>query len=97
MNISETNLLIARIIYSGFTLYMILIILRWLGPWLQLDMFSGKLAWIPRLTDPLISRIRSFLPPMGPFDFAPVAALLLVWLVRVIVIDLVLSAGQPTG
>ncbi len=77
--------LMFRTIYSGLTLYMMLILVRWLGGWLGLEVEFGRLRWIARLTDPLINALRRILPPMGPVDFGPVAALLLVWLVRVIV------------
>lgn len=77
--------LIQRVLYAGLTLYMMLIILRWLGGWLGLEVEFGRLRWIGRLTDPLINRLRAILPSMGPLDFGPIAALLLVWLVRVLV------------
>lgn len=64
------------------TLYMLIILLRWFGPWLSLDLEEGRLRWIPPLADPLIGRLRKILPPMGPVDFGPIAALVTVWLVR---------------
>ncbi len=78
--------MIARAIYSLLTLYMILILLRWAAPWLQLDLYSRRLSWIKRLTDPLISLVRRFLPPVGPVDFAPFGALFLVWVVRTLLV-----------
>ena len=76
--------LIPRLIYSLLTLYMLLIMLRWLGPWISIDVEAGRLRWIPRLTDPLLAKIRKTVPVMGPFDVAPPAALMGVWLVRLI-------------
>lgn len=73
-----------RIIYSALTLYMMLILLRWFGPWLTLDVERGRLGWISRVTDPLITRLRRVLPHMGPVDFGPIAALVLVWFVRIL-------------
>lgn len=78
-----------RVIYDVFTLYMLLILLTWVGPMLSLELKSGRLRWIPRLTEPLIAKMRQLLPSMGPFDFGPVAALLLVWLVREIAVAMV--------
>lgn len=71
-----------RGVYSVLTLYMLLILIRWIGPWLGLDPKSGRLRWISRITDPLIDQMRRVLPSLGPFDFGPMAALVLVWLVR---------------
>ncbi len=73
-----------RIAYSVLTLYMMLILLRWFGPWLSLEVTAGRLAWVARLTDPLITRLRRVLPNMGPVDFGPIAALVLVWFVRIL-------------
>ena len=73
-----------RIAHSVLTLYMMLILLRWFGPWMNLEVTAGRLAWVARLTDPLITRLRKVLPHMGPMDFGPLAALVLVWFVRIL-------------
>lgn len=75
--------ILVRTVYSLLTLYMMLILLRWLGPWLQLDIY-GRWRWLGRLTDPLVNKIRRFLPPVGSMDFAPLGAVFLVWIVRVL-------------
>ncbi len=73
-----------RIAHSILTLYMMLILLRWFGPWLSLDVTGGRLKWVSLLTDPLITRLRRVLPKMGPVDFGPIAALVIVWFVRIL-------------
>lgn len=73
-----------RIAHSLFTLYMILLVLRWIGPTLTLDFNARPWKLIPRLTDPLIERIRKILPNMGPVDFAPIASIVLVWFIRIV-------------
>ncbi len=73
-----------RITYSLLTIYMMLILLRWFGPWVSLEVTAGRLAWVGWLTDPLITRLRKVLPNMGPVDFGPPAALVLVWFVRIL-------------
>ena len=48
---------------------------------------SNKLEWAKhktKLTDPLIKSMRRILPNMGPVDFGPIAALFVVWLVRIL-------------
>ena len=35
-----------------------------------------------RLTDPLLNRIRRFLPNLGAFDISPIILLLLIWFVE---------------
>ncbi|HEO70111.1 MAG TPA: YggT family protein [Candidatus Hydrogenedentes bacterium] len=74
--------MVIRATGGAFSFYMLLILLRWLGPWIEFDIDSPRWRWIARATDPLINWLRRILPPLGPMDFGPVAALLLVWIVR---------------
>ena len=78
------NSVIVRAIWDLLTLYMLLILVRWFGPRVNFDLHSPRWAWIPRLTDPLIKKVRALLPHMGPMDFGPLGALLVVWLARTI-------------
>lgn len=86
-----------RITYTLLTLYMMLILLRWIGSALSLDFESRRWSWILRLTDPLIERLREALPNMGPFDFAPVAALFIVWFVRILSVRILENMAAPSG
>jgi YggT family protein len=73
---------VVRATYDIFTLYMLLIMLRWLGPWLQLELDVGRLRYIGQIVDPLVHAVRKRLPSLGPMDFAPVVTVLGVWLIR---------------
>jgi len=72
---------------GGLTLYMMALLLRWTAPWLELDLRAGYLRWLPRITDPLINLMRRLLPPMGPMDWGPIAALAAVWILRLILVQ----------
>lgn len=86
------NLLI-RTVNSVFTLYMMLILLEWLGPYIEFDLYAGRLRWMARLTEPVVRRVRGLLPAMGPFDFAPLATVFAVWLARTIVVGMLLGVS----
>lgn len=73
-----------EVLASGLTLYMMAILLRWLAPWIELDVHAPRLRWLPRLTDPLINLMRRILPPMGPMDWGPIAAVISIWMVRLL-------------
>ena len=75
-----------RAVANLLSLYMLLILLRWLAPRLQLDLHTKRLSWIRAVTDPLLNAMRRLLPPMGPMDFAPLAALFAVWVVRTLAV-----------
>lgn len=74
-------------VYSGITLYMMAILVRWTAPFLSLDLYQRGLRFIPVLTDPFLKLIRRTLPPMGFTDWSPVAALLILWVVRVVLVQ----------
>jgi uncharacterized protein YggT (Ycf19 family) len=82
-----------RAIYSVTTLYMMIVLLRWLGAWLSLEVEAGRLRWFALAADPLVKRMRQILPPMGPVDFAPLASLVTLWLIREVSIGFLLSAN----
>jgi uncharacterized protein YggT (Ycf19 family) len=74
--------MMTRLVWGLFTLYMLMILLRYTGSWLGLDLHGGYLRVIPRVTDPLFGWIRRTLPSLGPMDYAPLLALFAVWLAR---------------
>ena len=70
------------ILYSGITLYMLLIIVRWSGPWLQMDLDGPRWSWTRTAVEPLLRFLRRTLPSMGPTDWSPIIALLGLWFIR---------------
>ncbi|NUM56548.1 MAG: YggT family protein [Candidatus Hydrogenedentes bacterium] len=85
----DLGAMIGSAIYSGFTLYMLLILVRWLGPYIELDFYDTRLRWIARAVDPLLRAIRGIVPAVGPMDVGPLIAVLLLWLIRTVAIDIV--------
>ena len=78
--------ILVSILYSAFTLYMMALLLRWLGPWLELEFTGPILGLLPKATDPLIDLMKRVLPPMGPMDFSPLAAVISVYILRLIIV-----------
>ncbi len=81
------QLVIRSAVGSLLTLYMMAILLRWLAPWLEVELSRGPLRLIPRLVDPLVGLLRRLLPPMGPMDWGPLAAVILVWIARLVLVN----------
>ncbi|MBI2422399.1 MAG: YggT family protein [Candidatus Hydrogenedentes bacterium] len=85
----QAQVTLAQLLYmsvgsSLLTLYMMALLLRWLAPYLEVNLAYGHLKLVSRATDPPIELIRKFLPPMGMMDFAAPAAVLAVWIVRMV-------------
>ena len=87
----DTTWLIARIVYAIATLYMILVILRWFGPRLEFDLSGPRWRFVRPVVDVPLARLRTVVPSLGPWDPAPIALLLLVWVIRSIVVQTLLT------
>lgn len=48
------------------------------------------MAVLYRLTNPALSFVRRFLPPMGGIDFSPLVVLIAIWILKAVLYDLLL-------
>jgi YggT family protein len=87
MHVSLIGMVLKSCVGSALTLYMFALLVRWVAPWLELDLRRPYLRWLPRITDPLIQQLRRLLPPTGPMDWGPIAAILSVWAVRYVLLQ----------
>jgi YggT family protein len=72
-----------RFAISGvFSLLMTAILIRVIGSWLGVGRYNPWMRPLYRVTDWLVEPIRRRLPPFGAIDLSPVAAYLLLWLLR---------------
>ena len=67
----------------------LLILARVILSWVQVPLPGGLQRWMFNITEPILAPIRRALPAMGGLDFSPVAALLLVGLVRDLLLQVV--------
>lgn len=81
------NEILIRILGSAVTLYMMVLLIRWLGPYLEVDLHAGRWAWVPKIADPPIKFFRRILPDMGPFDWSPIAAIFAVYFARLVLLS----------
>ena len=72
---------------SGLTLFMLSILLVWVGPWIGIDPRSPRLRWMLWPAEQLVQRVRRLLPNMGPMDWSPIATLMAVWIVRIVLVQ----------
>ncbi len=73
------------ILNSIITLYMTAVVLRWVAPWLNLNLNTPRLRWLPAVTDPALRGVRRILPPMSaPMDWSAPALLLGLWILRIL-------------
>jgi YggT family protein len=79
-----------RVLVSAlFSLLMTAILIRVIGSWFGIGPYRKWMRPFYLLTDWLIEPIRRILPPMGMFDFSPMVAWLVLYVIRGFVLGLV--------
>lgn len=78
-----------RVLVSAvFTILMAAILVRVIGSWLGIGPYRKWMRPVYALTNWLIDPIRRILPPVGIFDFSPMVAWLVLYVVRGFVLGL---------
>ena len=78
-----------RVLMSAvFTILMAAILIRVIGSWLGIGPYRKWMRPVYALTNWLIDPIRRILPPVGIFDFSPMVAWLVLYVVRGFVLGL---------
>jgi YggT family protein len=57
-----------------FQLYMLMLFVRIISSWFPEFQNSRVMQFISFYTDPYLNFFRSFIPPLGMFDFSPIVA-----------------------
>lgn len=76
---------LGQIIRLLLTIYMLLIVVRVVVDWLSPNVVTPLMGFTRQITEPFFHEIRRYLPPLNNIDFSPLAALLILWLVRALV------------
>lgn len=76
------------LVSAAFTILMAAILIRVIGSWLGIGEYRKWMRPVYALTNWLIDPIRRILPPVGIFDFSPMVAWLVLYVVRGFVLGL---------
>jgi YggT family protein len=76
-------------ISAVFTILMAAILIRVIASWLGIGPYRSWMRPVVALTSWLIDPIRRILPPMGMFDFSPMVAWLVLYVVRGFVLGMI--------
>ncbi len=84
---------IARIVDMAFNIYFFIVIARALISWVNPDPYNPIVRFLHNATDPVLYRLRRFLPflQQGTFDFSPIVLLILLSVVQQLIIGFLLS------
>ncbi len=69
---------LARVIDLVLTFYMWIIIIRALLSWVNPDPYNPIVRFLYQITEPVLYRVRRFLPPLGGLDLSPLVVILII-------------------
>lgn len=84
--------LVANYIYILGQVLIFAIIIRALASWVMPAGGGGLMRILVDITEPVLAPIRRVLPPLGGIDLSPIAAMIAIWIVSTILVQLVSGA-----
>jgi YggT family protein len=98
-------LAVAKIIElaSGIlTVYKYILLASIIISWVNADPYNPIVNFIYRATEPVLSRVRRYMPNTGMIDLSPIVVFALIYLIQIIVFDtaytyLMLMSSQMKG
>jgi YggT family protein len=69
------------------TIYKYVLIASVIISWVNADPYNPIVNFIYRITDPLLRRIRRYMPDTGMLDLSPIAAFALIYVLQIVVFD----------
>ena len=69
---------LASVIHLFLTLYMYIIIARAVMSWFNPNPYNSIVRFIYQITDPVLERVRRFVPPISGLDLSPIIAVFII-------------------
>jgi YggT family protein len=89
---------VAKVLQIVLTLYMYVIIAQAILSWVSPDPYNPIVRFIRNITEPVLYRIRSWLPVMvGGIDFSPIVVILGIVFLQSFVVNRLLMLAQRLG
>lgn len=67
---------VAKLVNFIFDFYIIIVVARAVISWVNADPYNPIVRFLRQATDPLLSRIRRYIPALGGFDISPMLLIL---------------------
>ncbi len=75
-------LAVAKIADILLTIYLYILIARAIISWVNPDPYNPIVNFLYRSTEPILSRVRRFLPDMGGLDLSPIVVLVAIYFLQ---------------
>lgn len=71
-----------RLLDFAITLYIWIVIIRVILSWVNADPYNQIVQFFVRATEPVLSTIRQFIPPVGGLDLSPLVLIFALYIIR---------------
>ncbi len=79
---------LADLIYWAIEVYIYIIIIRIILSLIRVNPYQPGLRFIFEITEPVLGFFRRYIPPIGMFDFSPIAVFLVLKVLQVLALNL---------
>lgn len=79
--------IIYLVIQYGIGALLIALTIRAVASWFQIDERYAFIRFLAKLTDPFITPVRRFVPPVGMFDIAFILAFFLLYVLQILLLQ----------
>lgn len=69
------------------TIYKYILLANVIISWINADPYNPIVSFIYRTTEPVLRRVRRYMPDTGMVDLSPVVVFILIYLVQIVVFD----------
>lgn len=87
-------LALAKLINVAFSAYVWIVIARALISWVNPDPYNPIVRFLIQVTDPLLQKIRRYIPPMGGLDLSPMILILAIVFLQSFIVPTLTQIGM---
>ncbi len=69
------------------TVYKYILLASVVISWVNADPYNPLVSFVYRITEPLLRRIRRYMPDTGMLDFSPIVAFIAIYVIQIIVFN----------
>lgn len=82
---------VAQIVNMGLSIYFYIIIARAIISWVNPDPYNPIVRFLYQATEPVLYRIRKFIPYLGGIDLSPIIAMLVIKFLQFFVVETIID------
>lgn len=85
---------LARLVEFAVTVYIWIVIIRVLLSWVNPNPYNPIVRFLIQATEPVLGRIRAFVPDLGGLDISPIILIVLLYLAKSVVVGMLLDLAH---